>query len=75
MAKRKTKKRVVKKEVRAVHTPVNSGTRLNKDKSDGIMAIMAAVLVILTAILDPQISATLAIILMILFGGYKLLKR
>ena len=78
MAKRKSvKKRVVKKEnpvqVVLTHPPMKSG--LNKDKSDGIMAIMAGVLVLLTAILDTKISAILAVVLMVLFAGYKLIKR
>lgn len=72
--KKKVKKRIVKKEVVQHAVPVRR-TGLTIDKSDGIMAIMAAILVILTAILDPKVSAILAIVLMILFGGWKLLKR
>jgi hypothetical protein len=80
MAKKKSVKRnVVRKEIShiphaAVPTHVHrSGLSMNK--SDGIMAIMAAVLVVLTAILDLKISAILAVVLMVLFGIYKLFKR
>ena len=79
MTKKKSVKRtVVKREtphaVPLNHFPVQR-TGLSRNKSDGIMAIMAAVLVILTAILDTKISAILAVILMVLFGIYKLFKR
>lgn len=75
MAKKKNvKNKVIKREV------VNKIERsrvagLSGGKGDGIMALMAAVLVILTSILDPKVSAILAVILMILFAGYKLLKK
>mgnify|MGYP006269341357 CR=1 FL=1 len=39
------------------------------------MAALAAVLVLFTAMLDPMISAGLAIVLMIAFAVYKLIKK
>lgn len=76
MAKKKTiKKRVVKREapVHIVHTHPVQRSRLNVDKSDGIIAIMAAVLVTLIAILDKGYSVVAAILMMIVFAVYKLI--
>lgn len=72
MAKRKTKKRVVKREV-PVHTVAVRRSSLNMDKSDGIIAIMAAVLVTLIAILDKGYAVIAAVLMMIIFAVYKLI--
>lgn len=76
MAKRKIKKRVVKREVpvHVVHPPIQR-RGLNVNKSDGIMAIMAAILVTLVAVLNPIYSVVAAILMMIVFAVYKLFKR
>lgn len=45
------------------------------DKTESMMAVLAAVLVLFTTILDPRISAGLAIVLMIAFAVYKFIKK
>ena len=80
MAKKKSVKRnVIRKEIPhvqhvAVPAHVHRGS-LSVNKSDGIMAIMAAVLVVLIGILNFEVSAIVATVLMVLFGIYKLFKR
>jgi len=74
MAKKKSVKNV--KRGKQVNKALRSErTGLSRGKADGIMALMAAVLVILTSILDAKVSAILAIILLIIFAGYKLLRK
>jgi len=78
MAKKKSvKKRAVKQAipVHAIHNLPVKKSRLNIDKSDGIIAIMAAVLVTLIAILDKNYSVIAAVLMMVVFAGYKLLVR
>ena len=78
MAKKKAvKKRVVKREapVHIVHAHHLQRSRLSVDKSDGIIAIMAAVLVTLIAILDPNYSVIAAVLMMIVYAAYKLIIR
>jgi len=41
------------------------------DKTESMMAALAAVLVLFTSILDPRISAGLAVVLMIIYAVYK----
>jgi hypothetical protein len=78
MAKKRVAKKVIAKRVEQphiehyVHVKRNG---LSMDKSEGLMALMAAVLVVLTYILDAKVSAILAVVLMVVFAGYKLLKR
>ena len=79
MAKKRTKKKVVKRVVKRqapvqmvrVH-PVER-SRLNTDKSDGIIAIMAAVLITLISILNKDYAIIAAILMMIAFAAYKLI--
>lgn len=75
MAKKRVNKRVVKREapVHIVHTHSVQRSRLNVDKSDGIIAIMAAVLVTLIATLNPTYSVIAAVLMMIVFAVYKLI--
>jgi len=70
-------KRVVKREapVQVVHTQSVERSRLNIDKSDGLIAIMAAVLVTLIAILDKTYSVIAAVLMMIVFAAYKLIMK
>jgi hypothetical protein len=42
------------------------------DKNEGILAIIAALLVLFTALVDPIYSIALSIILLIAFSVYKL---
>jgi hypothetical protein len=46
--------------------------RTTEDKTDAIMAMLAALLLIFTAMLDPLVSAVLAIALLAVFAFYKL---
>jgi hypothetical protein len=77
LAKRKIKKRVVKKEApeHAVHSHPVQRTGLNVNKSDGIMAIMAAVLVTLIAVLNSTYAVIAAVLMIIIFAIYKLFIR
>ena len=67
------------KKVTPVHVVHHEHTmqrgRLNIDKSDGIIAIMAAVLVTLIAILNPSYSVITAVLMMIVFAAYKLIVK
>lgn len=45
------------------------------NRQDGIFAIVAAFFVLLSAMLSPLVSATLAIALLTVFAIYKLLKK
>jgi len=42
------------------------------NKTEGIIAIFAAFFVLLSAMLDPKISAGLAIVFLVLLAAYKL---
>ena len=42
------------------------------NKTEGIIAILAAFFVMLSAILDPKISAGLAIVFLVVLAAYKL---
>ncbi len=42
------------------------------NKTEGIIAILAAFFVLLSAMLDPEISAGLAIIFLVVLATYKL---
>jgi hypothetical protein len=77
MAKRAIKKRVVKKEVpvHAIHMHPAPAKGLNVNKGDGIMAIMAAVLVTLIAVLNPIYAVVAADLMIIIFAIYKLFFR
>jgi hypothetical protein len=46
-----------------------------EDKVDGIFAIISAMLVLFTTIIDPIYSVALAIILLIAFSVYKFVKK
>jgi Co/Zn/Cd efflux system component len=46
-----------------------------EDKADGIFAIIAALLVLFTNLIDPVYSVALAIILLVGFSIYKFVKR
>jgi len=74
--KNKKRGKTVKKEI-VHHKAQIAGDkkRLPRDKAEGIMAVMSAVLVILSAMLNPMISVIISIVLMVLFAAYKLLKR
>ncbi len=72
--KRNIKQKIVKKEF--VHNIGKSEIKgLSKNKADGIMAIMAAVLVILTSMLDYKTAVIIAAIMMILYAAYKLIRK
>jgi hypothetical protein len=45
------------------------------DRSEGILAILASLLVLFSAMLDPRYSAGLAVLLLIGYGVYKLVVR
>jgi len=45
------------------------------DRTESMMAVLAAVLVLFTSMLDPRISAGLAVVLMIAFAVYKFIKN
>lgn len=45
------------------------------DRSEGIMAIIASLLVLFSAMFDPRISAGLSILLLLGFAVYKLVGR
>ena len=49
--------------------------QLGKDKTEGIFAIVATLLLLFTAMLNPLVSAGLAIGLLIFFAIYKFLKK
>ena len=42
-----------------------------KERSEGTLSIIAAMLVLFTAMLDPSVSAILAVILLVAFALYK----
>lgn len=67
---RKRRVKVVEK----IHV-VNKRKGMDKDKAEGIMAIMSAVLVLLSAMLNPMVSVIISLILLVLFASYKLFKR
>jgi hypothetical protein len=46
-----------------------------EDKADGIFAIISAMLVLFTTMINPLYSAALAIILLIIFSVYKFAKK
>ncbi len=72
--KKNIKQKIIKREF--VHNIDASEIRgLSKNKADGIMAIMAAVLVILTSMLDYKSAVIIAAILMILYAAYKLIRK
>lgn len=48
---------------------------VTKDKMESIFAIAAALLVLFTAIMDPYISAGIAVTLLAAIGIYKFIKR
>ena len=74
MAKKKVR-RVVKKPEKIKKIEMSRDIpRISKNKADGIMAIMAAVLVILISILNKEVALIIAAVLMVLFAAYKLLK-
>ncbi len=75
MAKKKLKRAVHKPRIKDIKKiEMNRDIPgLSRNKGDGIMAIMAAVLVILTSILNKEIAVILAVILMVLFAAYKLI--
>jgi len=47
----------------------------SSDKQEGTFAIIAAMLVLFTTMIDPIISVTLAVILLIIFSFYKFSKK
>jgi 4-hydroxybenzoate polyprenyltransferase len=49
--------------------------KLKKDETEGIFAIITILLLLFTAMLNPLISAGLAIGLLIVFAIYKFLKK
>jgi len=42
------------------------------DRSEGILAIIASLLVLFSAMIDPRISAALALLLLLAYSVYKL---
>jgi hypothetical protein len=46
-----------------------------KNKMEGTFEILSALLVLFTAMLEPWISIILSIVLLAIFGLYKLFKR
>jgi hypothetical protein len=46
-----------------------------QDKTEGIFAIISALLVIFTAMLNPIYSVIISVALLIIFSLYKFLKR
>jgi hypothetical protein len=79
MAKKKVKRKSVenKREVVPIHTrkEITPKRRLSIDKSDGIIAIMAAILVTLIAVLNFKYSVIAAVFMMIIYAAYKLFKK
>ena len=45
------------------------------NRTEGIIAILVAFFVLLSAMLDPKISAGLAIIFLVVLAAYKLLSK
>jgi hypothetical protein len=45
------------------------------NKNEGSLAIIAAMLVLFSAMLDPRVSAGLAVVLLICFAVYKLMRK
>lgn len=70
MAKKKVR---IKREVQRKVEMKRDMPKLSKDKAEGIMAIMAVVLIVLSAILDQKVSLTIAVVLMIMYAAYKLI--
>lgn len=68
------KKNSRKKEKNKIEIKRKKIEQIPNDKADGMMALMSAVLVILISILNTKVSSITAVILMILFAAYKLLK-
>jgi hypothetical protein len=48
--------------------------RMNS-RTEGTIAIVAALLVLFSALLDPRISAALAVVGLLGFGAYRLLQK
>jgi Co/Zn/Cd efflux system component len=48
---------------------------VGKSEIEDILAIVAALLVLFTAMMDPYVSAGIAVILLVAFGAYELVKR
>jgi hypothetical protein len=48
---------------------------MGNDRIEGAMSIVAAILVLFTAMLDPRISMALAVTALLAFGVYKLTRR
>jgi hypothetical protein len=46
-----------------------------EDKTDGIFAMVAALLVLLTTMIDPIYSVALAVVLFVVFSIYKFAKK
>ncbi|NIM93915.1 MAG: hypothetical protein GTO18_09425 [Anaerolineales bacterium] len=42
------------------------------DRSEGVLSILATLLVLFVAVIDPRVSVTLAIALLLGYGLYKL---
>jgi hypothetical protein len=49
--------------------------RKKEDKTEGFFSIIAAMLVLFTAMIDPICSAAIAILLLIAFSLYKFVKK
>jgi hypothetical protein len=45
------------------------------DRAEGVMAIIASLLVLFSAMLDPRISAGLSVVILLGFAIYKLIVR
>jgi hypothetical protein len=45
------------------------------DRMEGAMSIVATILLLFTAMLDPRISITLAVTALLVFGIYKLTRK
>jgi hypothetical protein len=45
------------------------------ERAEGIMAIIASLLVLFSAMIDPRISAGLSVVLLLAFAVYKLVGR
>ncbi len=43
--------------------------------ADGVISIVAAFVVLFSALLDPVISVIIASVFLVLFGAYKLMKK
>ncbi|MBN3037723.1 MAG: hypothetical protein JW834_04740 [Candidatus Diapherotrites archaeon] len=47
----------------------------DRSRNEGVLAVVAALVVLFTAVLDPMVSVALSASLLALWGAHKLLRR